>query len=519
MKKLIASTFLLLTIGVNAQCDTTYLSQSKTVSIDEILSGVYYIEGNFTIQAGVTVFVNPFSANSCGKLEIHATNIVIHGTINGDYAGYPGGNGGSGGIAVNSVTGDVNALTSCSNKDNAGRVDVEGGKAGAVGAGPGGGIAGLNGGNGSGPKQVCESSADSYGMIAGAGGAGGGGGASYGGEGFSGVKGGNGSQTFNATGAPASTQYVVAQGTGGNGGHSGSQYGTQFESDIDMGSGGAGAGGGGRSFDAGMSGLRGGNGGGLVLLHATTNLTVDGTISVNGEDGKLGGQAGSGGASAKCCDDLCNDCGEATFSAGAGSGSGSGAGSGGGILLKCLGTATVTGNLSARGGIGGNAGSAGSGVTCDYSATFCGSQSISTGNGGSGGSGGDAGGGRIKLFVDLCSGSTGNPTADVSGGGLASAGTFAKVCTNTLGASELENVQFSVFPNPTSDVLHVKLISANPLISGTVYIIDAVGKQVGFQQIGETDQVSFDLADFQSGLYFVNLEFNGRVSTVKISKK
>lgn len=504
---------------VSAQCDTTYINENKTITADEILSGVYYIDGNFTINTDITVFVAPYNSGSCGKLEIHAKKINIKGNINGDYAGYPGGNGGNGGNSVNSVTGDQNALTSCSNKDNAGRVEVEGGKNGTPGIGTGGGLSGLSGTNGSGPKQVCGSSADTYGMIAGSGGAGGGGGASYGGNGTSGTAGGNGSLVYNATGVPVSTQYLISNGTGGGGGGKGQPYGTQYEPDIDLGSGGAGAGGGGRSYEIGMNGLRGGNGGGLIILKATQELLVSGDISVNGEDGKNGGQAGSGGASSKCCSDLCDDCGEATFSTGAGAGSGSGAGSGGGILLESGNSASVTGLLSAQGGKGGGSGTPGSGITCNYSATFCGSQSVSTGNGGTGGIGGDGSGGRIKLFIGVCSQTSTEPVTHLSGGGTAEAGTYAKICNSHLTVNAVENVQFSIYPNPVEDIMTIAFINAGIVSEGFLSISNTLGQQLLSREIQGEDQIHMNLSDFQSGIYLLNIELNGQVSSVKIIKK
>jgi hypothetical protein len=102
--------------GANAQCDTTSISGNFTVTFSQFLSGTIIVSGTFHIPAGVTVYVEPYSFGSCGKLEIHAQNIRIEGNIDGNYAGYVGGSGGNGGSTVNSLTGDQNALTSCSNK-------------------------------------------------------------------------------------------------------------------------------------------------------------------------------------------------------------------------------------------------------------------------------------------------------------------------------------------------------------------------------------------------------------------
>lgn len=500
----------------SAQCGETNLSGNQVITEDVFMSGTYYVSGDFTIAPGVTVYVTPYGSGQCGKLEIHATNISIQGTINGDYAGFTGGNPGNGAVAVNSITGDQNGLNDCSNKDNAGRIEVEGGFAGTIGLGSGGGLPGQNGGSASGPKQKCESTSDTYGMIPGSGGAGAGGGGSYGGAGTAGLSGGSGSGQHTGTGAGVSPQYPILAGAGGNGGASGSVYGTELGEDIDLGSGGAGSGGGGRSFDSGLPGLRGGHGGGAVALYATNLLTVTGTISVNGEDGKNGGQGGSGGATPKCCSDGCNDCGEATFSAGAGGGSGSGAGSGGGILLKSQGTATITGVLSAQGGNGGNSATGGSGASCTYSNLICGNQNISTGSGTQGGQGGSGGGGRVKVIVPVCATSEITPDYSVAGGTNAGEGSYAEICSQ-VGLNENENWAVSVFPNPVQDELRIRL-TGQDYWDGTIRMLDVSGKLV-FQDQLNSDELKVDMRFFQQGVYILQMEVNGISGIRKIVKQ
>ncbi|MBK9591234.1 MAG: hypothetical protein IPO32_06950 [Crocinitomicaceae bacterium] len=45
----------------NAQCDTTYLSSDFTQSSDIIMSGVYYVDGDFILPAGITIYINEHS--------------------------------------------------------------------------------------------------------------------------------------------------------------------------------------------------------------------------------------------------------------------------------------------------------------------------------------------------------------------------------------------------------------------------------------------------------------------------
>lgn len=500
-----------------SQCDTTYLTGNQTINFSDFMSGVYYIDGNFKINAGVTVYVKPFTSGGCGQLEIHADNITIQGEINGDYAGFPGGNPGNGGSVVSSSTGHSAALTGCNSKDDAGIVSVDAGKAGVAGYGSGSGSAGTDGSAGSGPKQRCGNSNDTYGMIPGSGGAGGGGGASYGGVGIPGNAGGNGSGTHVGNNSTVSPEYAVLAGNGGTGGEAGSVYGTETGDDIELGSGGSGAGGGGRSYDAGLPGTRGGNGGGLIILEAVTELTIEGTISANGENGSVGGHAGSGGATEKCCSDGCDDCGEANMSSGAGGGAGAGAGSGGGILLRSE-TAFITGTLNSTGGTGGNGGNAGVGVTCNYGGNiFCSSGSITTGNGQAGGKGGDGGGGRIKIFTGLCSPGQVNPVTSVLGGGNAAEGTYAHVCAAFVGIEAVEELRFSIYPNPVTSFVTVELLNANG-VENKLMLMDTKGAVLR-TEITTNTTITLPLDDLNSGMYFLSIESNGQTVATKIIKQ
>lgn len=526
MKKLATLLLTILTkTSFFSQCLTTNISGDYTQTTDIILSGVINVTGTYTLPAGVTITVAPYTTDSCGSLTINAKKIVIEGTINADYAGYPGGAGGQGATSVTSITGHTDALTNCQDKDNPGQITVEGGKGGQAGAGLGGGLAGSNGTVGSGCKQQCQSSGDDGGLVGGSGGGGGGAGGSYGGTGTAGGNGGNGAATATVNGFNFSSAYSPIAGNGGIGGAASSTYGTSNGPDIDLGSGGGGAGGGGRSYYVGEAGLRGGNGGGMVKLVASDTLIVTGTISANGEDGNKGGNGGNGDQSPDCCSDLCNDCGEKTFSAGAGGGAGSGGGSGGGILLQSGHIAQITGLLSVNGGNGGLNGSKGSGVTCSYSATFCGNQDVTTDNGYDGILGGSGGGGRIKIFTTDCPSNVVNPTHQELGGVGAESGTFAHIVSSCpdLASTEDFNPVFiaSVFPNPASHEVTLQIQAASMgLQQAEVLILNATGKVISSKQyiISSGLQMKFDIAHLSAGLYLIwikNDHLNKQFSFIK----
>ncbi|MCX7744191.1 MAG: hypothetical protein N2167_06455, partial [Flavobacteriales bacterium] len=111
MKKLITLlSFVSLSATIFSQCVTTNITGNYTQTTDIILSGVINVTGTYTLPAGVTITVAPFTTDSCGSLTINAKKIVIEGTINADYAGYPGGAGGAGGSSVTSITGHTLSL-------------------------------------------------------------------------------------------------------------------------------------------------------------------------------------------------------------------------------------------------------------------------------------------------------------------------------------------------------------------------------------------------------------------------
>jgi len=398
-----------------AQCGTTPHPGDLIISTNTSLSGIHNVTGIFRVEAGVTLTVTPYSNNGCGELVINASSIEVIGDIVADGAGFVGGAGGAGGTGGN----NSGALTGCTNKDNCLVINVDPGTAGAAGSGPGAGTAGVAGTLGAGSKQQCQNFGDTYGYVAGAGGAGGAGGGSYGGTALAGGTGGSGGAynagLFNPT-SLASCASPTA-GNGGNGGGVGAGYGTLAGTDIALGSGGAGAGGGGKSAGNGGNGGSGGNGGGLITLNSTGTLTIVGTISALGSAGGVGGNGGNGGRSPKCCSDGCSGCDEETFSAGAGSGAGGGGGSGGGILISANALATITGTLRTSGGNGGSGGAGGSGSsTCNHSNFFCSSTGGSSTAGTAGTQGGGGSGGRIKIFTSPCYANIVTPNTQVAGG-------------------------------------------------------------------------------------------------------
>lgn len=519
MKKIILLLTALFSLVFNsqAQCDSVNIGSNYSISADIIMGGTYVINGTFTLQAGATIFVTPYTTNNCGSLRIYANKIVILGTINGDYAGFPGGAGGAKGLLVTSTTGDELSLTSCNDPDNTGDILVESGFSGLVGAGLGAGLQGANGTNGGGTKQYCGNTQDDAGLVGSPGGAGGGAGGSYGGLGSNGGSGGAGTNQVTATDLPISNVASAFGGVGGIGGLSSSTYGTSNLRDIELGSGGAGAGGGGLSFSIGTNGGNGGNGGGMVFLKANTELEVAGIVTVKGANGGNGGNGGNGDATADCCSDGCNGCDERTFSAGAGAGAGAGGGSGGGIFLESLGIMDISGSLVSTGGNGGSGGNKGTGASCDYDGGFfCGTQSIVVGDGTNGQAGGAGSGGRIKIFTATCTDATITGIIDVTGGtGFVNAenGTLEEVCGFAGLAQGDLSIGWNIYPNPTSDVLNVDILSGTNENNHLVIVIDAMGRTV-IQKEMEGISTTLKTSELPSGIYSVKIT-NSKSTEVK----
>jgi hypothetical protein len=522
IKKISFLCFTILSLFSRAQCDSVEINGDMIVSSDVLMSGTYVISGDFVLQSGSTIYVTPYSNNGCGELKIYAQNIVVDGTINGDYAGYSGGAGGLKGTLISSATGHTIALSACTDEGSEGQISVEGGMAGQAGAGPGAGIPGTNGGSGSGSKQYCGNFGDEAGLVAGAGGAGGGAGGAYGGSGTNAGNGGNGSNTSTTSGLSIQGAYPATFGLGGTGGIQSTIYGTAAGFDINMGSGGAGAGSGGRSFYLGTDGIRGGNGGGLVFLKGEQSVSVSGSISVNGEDGSYGGNGGSGDATTDCCSDGCNGCDERTFSCGSGAGAGSGAGSGGGIYIETTGSSAVSGNLSAKGGIGGDSGQKGNGAACTYSGgLLCSDNSINTGDGNFAGTGGSGGGGRIKIFTPECALAIVNPTATVDGGAgfyVGATGSYESICGYASLAENIADIDWFVYPNPVVDQFTVSFDHSNFSGIAKIDLVNALGQIIhSYEDVSANSSLS--IPAIESGVYFVRLSIQNNTSIKKIIKK
>jgi len=91
---------------------------------------------------------------------------------------------------------------------------------------------------------------------------------------------------------------------------------------------------------------------------------------------------------------------------------------------------------------------------------------------------------------------------------------FFTSMTTGLDGSYTEEM-INVFPNPTSNLLHVQLPSAdnNPIVK----IFDVMGKQVAEQKVSEIE-TNFDMSSFATGVYVVSIVTDKQVITRKVQK-
>jgi len=80
-----------------------------------------------------------------------------------------------------------------------------------------------------------------------------------------------------------------------------------------------------------------------------------------------------------------------------------------------------------------------------------------------------------------------------------------------------ENIQISIFPNPTSDILNVDLSEIEDI--GTIEILNLQGILLDRKQFTSNSTITFDVSGFPSGLYFVIAKYGEHQKVFKVAKK
>ena len=88
---------------------------------------------------------------------------------------------------------------------------------------------------------------------------------------------------------------------------------------------------------------------------------------------------------------------------------------------------------------------------------------------------------------------------------------------DAVGTSELTKSKFALFPNPAKDI--VKLNGLNDIDVSTVTLIDMNGKQHAIFDTFDSAALDIDVETLESGMYFVQIDYNGISETLKFVKE
>ena len=92
-------------------------------------------------------------------------------------------------------------------------------------------------------------------------------------------------------------------------------------------------------------------------------------------------------------------------------------------------------------------------------------------------------------------------------------GSFSNNCNNSCSPLNIENllVDFSIFPNPTNNLIQIEIENYNGSFEAELY--DFTGKL-----LETTNHTNLSLADYPSGIYSLKVTYGDRVKEVKVIK-
>ena len=103
----------------------------------------------------------------------------------------------------------------------------------------------------------------------------------------------------------------------------------------------------------------------------------------------------------------------------------------------------------------------------------------------------------------------------VSDGGLELKGWTAKVNCASLGVDDINNLEFNIHPNPTTDLVNVS--TKENIVGYQLY--DFSGKLLTEKTKVDKKEVKINLESYPKGIYLLNIKTNKRSYTQKITKK
>ena len=87
---------------------------------------------------------------------------------------------------------------------------------------------------------------------------------------------------------------------------------------------------------------------------------------------------------------------------------------------------------------------------------------------------------------------------------------------DTLGVDDVETInQFSIYPNPSSEILNVKLPSISTSI--TIQVFDVLGKNI--YKTSTLTSTSLNVEDWKDGMYFIKVSSNDQIAIKTFIKK
>jgi hypothetical protein len=99
--------------------------------------------------------------------------------------------------------------------------------------------------------------------------------------------------------------------------------------------------------------------------------------------------------------------------------------------------------------------------------------------------------------------------------GCSNSDTVMVTVIDCTGLEEQDGLQVSVYPNPIQDVLFFEF---NQVISGGIELLSVEGKLISFVEINELEAYQMDLTSLAFGPYFIRMNVNGQVKSLKVIK-
>ncbi|MBS1534728.1 MAG: T9SS type A sorting domain-containing protein [Bacteroidetes bacterium] len=95
--------------------------------------------------------------------------------------------------------------------------------------------------------------------------------------------------------------------------------------------------------------------------------------------------------------------------------------------------------------------------------------------------------------------------------------TFPTEFVATLAVNQLEDADFAIYPNPTTNLINISAKKTNALIE-SITLMDVLGKVIRNQNV-HLSNASADVSELAKGLYFLKIKSNGVEKVIKITKE